>query len=56
MFSSQFQQKEGLLKFEPGSLQQNLDRIYKFYDNFLGSLGGGNVSRDQQLMYTAALE
>lgn len=56
VFSEQFRDKKGLLDLNGGKISDNLNRIYGFYDNFLSSLGGSNLSRDQQFMYTAALE
>ena len=55
MFSEQFKEKSGVLNVG-GNFSANLDRIYGFYDNFLSGLGGSNLTNDQQLMYTAALE
>ena len=56
VFSDQFKERGGLLNIGNGTLSDNLSKIYGFYDNFLSSLGGPNLSKDQQLMYTAALE
>lgn len=56
VFSDQFKERGGLLNIGSGKLSDNFDRIYGFYDNFLSNLGGPNLSKDQQLMYTAALE
>ena len=56
VFSDQFKERGGLLNIGDGTLGDNFTKIYGFYDNFLNSLGGPNLSKDQQLMYTAALE
>lgn len=56
MFSNQFREKSGLLDINNGGLQKNLSKVYSFYDNFLGSIGGSALSNDSQLMFTAALE
>lgn len=55
LFSDQIKDKGGLLDFKGGRISGEFERIYGFYDNFLSSLGGPNLTKDQQLMYTAAL-
>lgn len=44
IFSDQFRQKGGLLDLQGGKLTDNLHKVYGFYDNFLNSLGGSNLS------------
>ncbi|MCB0369645.1 MAG: hypothetical protein KDD45_09425, partial [Bdellovibrionales bacterium] len=56
LFQSQFKDKSGLLDGTSGGLANNLQKVYGFYDSFLGNLGGSSLTREQQLMYTAALE
>lgn len=56
IFSDQFRSKEGLLNFNGGQLSDNIHKVYGFYDNFLSTLGGSSLSKEQELMYTAALE
>jgi len=57
MFSDQYRQKNGLLDLgKDGRINENISKIYSFYDNFLNSLGGSSLTGEQQLIYTAALE
>jgi hypothetical protein len=56
IFSDQYRDKTGLLQKGDGKFDDKLHNIYKYYDSFLGNLGGSKLSWEQQLMYTAALE
>jgi len=56
IFSDQYKEKSGLLIGADGKFGDGLHRIYGFYQNFLNNLGGSNLSWEQQLIYTAALE
>lgn len=56
IFSDQYREKSGLLQGADGKFGENLHKIYGFYDSFLNNLGGNNLSYEQQLIYTAALE
>lgn len=47
IFSDQFKDKAGLLNLKGGKIADNFKNIYSFYDNFLSSLGGSNLSKDQ---------
>lgn len=56
IFSDQFKEKGGLLNIGGGRITDNLKKIYAYYDNFLGNLGGSNLSKEQEMIYLAALE
>jgi hypothetical protein len=56
IFSDQYRDKSGLLQGADGKFGDSIHRIYGFYENFLTNLGGSNLSWEQQLIYTAALE
>jgi hypothetical protein len=56
IFSDQFRDKSGILQGADGKFADGIHRIYGFYENFLNNLGGSNLSWEQQLIYTAALE
>lgn len=57
IFSDQYRDKSGLLQGADGRFAEGIHKIYGFYENFLNNLGGsGNMSWEQQLIYTAALE
>lgn len=57
IFSDQYRDKSGLLlQGGDGKFGNEIHRIYGFYQNFLNNLGGSNLSWEQQIIYTAALE
>lgn len=57
IFSDQHRDKTGLLQgVSDGKFIDGIHKIYGFYENFLSNLGGSNLSWEQQLIYTAALE
>lgn len=57
IFSDQYRDKSGLLQGADGKFADGIHKIYGFYENFLSNLGGANnLSWEQQLIYTAALE
>lgn len=56
IFSDQYRDKSGILQGADGKFADGIHRIYGFYENFLNNLGGSNLSWEQQLIYTAALE
>lgn len=56
IFSDQYRDKSGILQGTDGRFNETIHKIYGFYDNFLNNLGGANLSWEQQLIYTAALE
>ena len=57
IFSDQYREKSGLLQgVTDAKFNDGIHKIYGFYENFLNNLGGSNLSWEQQLIYTAALE
>lgn len=57
IFSDQYRDKSGLLlQGADGKFGNEIHKIYGFYQNFLNNLGGSNLSWEQQIIYTAALE
>ena len=56
IFSDQYRDKTGLLSQTDGKFEDKIHKVYKFYESFLDGLGGSNLSWEQQLMFSAALE
>jgi hypothetical protein len=44
IFSDQYREKTGLLKGSDSKFNEEIHRIYGFYENFLNNLGGPNLS------------